>query len=263
MAPSIALTIESGFFSAVFRVCTAYLTYGPCIRIQSDAWHHGNWRWYFTSLDETSAPPDMSFMDVPLDVPRWTLGDYRQAIRTVFRLSPPLRQDVRQCLAKIGGPFTALFVRRGDKVVREAPLRPVAEILSSVRYDDSTVFFVQTDDFTVVEDLRALLPTHTIHSTVPPTKRGSYHSRLYPQSGYVPWSEKSPEEARTETTEMLVGLSVCLAATECWTDDTSNVGRFLKLMDDRVHVYPTDYSVDESDHQHPAWTLRAEFLAEV
>jgi hypothetical protein len=56
---------------------------------------------------------------------------------------------------------------------------------------------------------------------------------------------------------MLVGLFVCLAAEHCWTDDTSNVGRFLKLYDDRVHVYPEDYRVDETLHAHPAWSLRS------
>lgn len=192
-----------------------------------------------------------------MDVAHWTLGDYRRVLRTLFRLAPLLRHTAKEVIATLGGPYTALFVRRGDKLVAEAPYIPVTDILSQISYDASTVFFVQTDDYTVVEELRAILPNHTIHSTVPPHKRGSYHSSKYQQTGYVPWTEKSPEEARVETTEMLVGLSVCLAADQCWTDDTSNVGRFLKLMDDRVHVYPQDYAVDESRHAHPAWSLRA------
>ena len=104
--------------------------------------------------------------------------------------------------------------------------------------------------------MRALLPNHVIHHTVPSSKRGSYHSPNYNQNVSIPWTEKSPEEARAETTEMLVGLSVCLAAEHCWSDDTSNVGRFLKLYDDNVRIYPENYSVDESLIYHPAWNIR-------
>ncbi len=107
--------------------------------------------------------------------------------------------------------------------------------------------------------MRALLPNHRIHHTVQPHKRGSYHSIRYKQSVAIPWTLKSPEEAYQETTEMLIGLSVCLAADQCWTDDTSNVGRFLKLIgdNDKVHIYPEDYAVDDLYHQHPAWNIRA------
>jgi hypothetical protein len=126
-----------------------------------------------------------------------------------------------------------------------------------VKYDEHTTFFVQTDDYAVVEEMRECLPNHTIHSTVPPTKRGSYHSPKYKQNVAVPWTEKDPASARAETMEMLAGLFVCLEAEECWTDDTSNVGRFLKLYKDSVHVYPEDYSVNKSLHAHPAWSIRA------
>ena len=158
---------------------------------------------------------------------------------------------------QIGRPYTALFVRRGDKIASgEAAFVPMSEILSHVTYDENTVFFIQTDDYAVIEETRALLPNHTIRSTVPPTKRGSYHSPKYNQKAYVPWTEKAPASAREETFEMLTGLFVCLDAEHCWTDDTSNVGRFLKLYNDNVHVYPKDYSVDESFHAHPAWNIR-------
>ena len=257
MQPTVALTHETGFFSLVFRLCTAYLTYGPRLLVNSTAWPHGRWDWYFNSLACVASPAECSVVDVPLDVPRWSLGDYRRAVRTLVRLTPLLRHAVRQIVSSIGRPYTAIFVRRGDKLVSEAKYIPMETLLQWVPYDESTVFFVQTDDYTVIEEMRACLPTHTIHSTVPPTKRGSYHSPVYNQSGYVPWTQKTPADARTETTEMLVGLFVCLAADHCWTDDTSNVGRFLKLMDDKVHIYPEDYSVDESYHQHPAWTIRA------
>jgi len=257
------LTMESGFFCIAFHVCTMYLNYGPKLVLNTTQWKYGSWNDYFHTLSEIVEPrydPTQfvcSMRNVPLNVKTWTLGDYRRTVRELLRPSALLRYEIRRIKEQIGRPYTALFVRRGDKIVSgEAKFVPMSEILSHVTYTDDTVFFIQTDDYTVVEEARALLPNHTIRCTVPPTKRGSYHSPVYNQKAYVPWTEKSREDAKAETLEMLTGLFVCLGAEQCWTDDTSNVGRFLKLYDDRVHVYPKDYSVDESIHAHPAWSIR-------
>ncbi len=257
------LTMDSGFFSVFFRLCSVYLDCkrsGIRLYVDSTEWNYGRWNRYFQTLHERPTfplYPSITVKEVSTDPNRWAIGEYRQAVRELFRLTPLLRHEVRKVVERIGGPYTAIFVRRGDKIVAEASYIPMSTILKWVPHDESTVFFVQTDDYTVIEEMRALLPTHTIHHTVPPHKRGSYHSIQFRQSVATPWTLKSPEEAYQETTEMLVGLSVCLAATHCWTDDTSNVGRFLKLMDDRVHIYPEDYTVDESYRQNPAWNIRA------
>lgn len=254
------LTMESGFFSMVFRLCTVYLEVGSRLGVDSTRWVHGRWSQYFQSLHDSEAKHGTEYHTIatvdssPL---KWTLGDYRRALHDLIRLTPSLRMDVRRVIREIGQPFTAIFVRRGDKIGTEASFISMATILSWIPYTSDTVFFIQTDDYTVVEEARECLPGHRIVSTVPSTKRGSYHYRYYNQPVGVPWTDKTPEDAYVETCEMLVGLFVCLSAQSCWTDDTSNVGRFLKLYDDRVHVYPTDYSVDESLHVHPAWTLRA------
>lgn len=252
------LTMNSGFFCVIFHVCTAYLEFGTSLLLDSSNWKYGRWNEYFKTLSEGVGSPVFALGTLPLNVAKWTLGDYRTALRTIFRPNARLRYEVKKVKERIGSPYIAIFVRRGDKIVSgEAEFVPMSDILSYISYKDDTVFFIQTDDYTVVEEARALLPNHAIHCTVPPTKRGSYHSPKYNQSVSVPWTEKTDTDARAETLEMLTGLFVCLEAEQCWTDDTSNVGRFLKLYDDRVRVYPEDYSVNESLHAHPAWSLRS------
>lgn len=255
--PVFRMTMESGFFSMLFRLCTAYLKVGSRLGVDSTEWTYGRWSWYFQSLYDATSTDCITMTSISDELATWTLGDYRRTLHELVWLTPCLRMEVKRVLQSIGTPFTAVFVRRGDKVVHEAPFLPMSTILSWIPYTESTVFFIQTDDYTVIEEARVCLPHHRIVSTCPPTKRGSYHTRNYAQTVAIPWTDKTVEDARTETTEMLVGLFVCLAAEHCWTDDTSNVGRFLKLYDDRVHVYPADYSVDDTQHLHPAWTLRA------
>jgi hypothetical protein len=255
---TLSLRAESGFFCVIFHLCTAYLEYGNKLLVDTSKWCYGQWNQYFQSIPEGSSVEMLTIPTLPLNVHKWTIGDYRRAIREVVRPNAILRYEIKQVIKRIGQPYTAIFVRRGDKIASgEAKFIPVSDILRHVKYDENTTFFVQTDDYAVVEEMRECLPHHRIHSTVPPTKRGSYHSAKYKQNVAVPWTEKDPASARAETMEMLAGLFVCLEAQECWTDDTSNVGRFLKLYKDSVHVYPEDYSVNERLHAHPAWSLRA------
>lgn len=253
--PVFCLTMETGFFSSVFRLCTAWLRYGPDLGVDSSEWTYGRWSWFFQSLDERRDSDRLTLQSVADDTETWTLGDYRRVLRTLLQPTAQIRVGVRDVLREIGEPFLAVFVRRGDKVVREAPLIPMSTILSWIPIQPGQPVFIQTDDYTVVEEARACLPTHRIFATVSPTKRGSYHSAVYGGPG-VPWTEKSPEDAKAETLEMLIGLFVCLRAESCWTDETSNVGRWLALHGERVHTYPDDRPIDESLHVHPAWTLR-------
>jgi hypothetical protein len=141
--------------------------------------------------------------------------------------------------------YIAIFVRRGDKLIEEAGYISFVDILAKIPHTEQTVFFIQTDDYGVVEEARRALPTSRIESTVPPTKRGSFHTR-----------RRSKQQIKEETEEMLVGLSVCLRAPACWTDSTSNVGRFLKLASPRVRVYPEDFAVDPSYVMCPAWSIK-------
>jgi hypothetical protein len=158
--------------------------------------------------------------------------------------------------------YIAVFARRGDKQRETAPVS-FADILRCIPYSGSSVFFVQTDDYTVIEEAKACLPNNRIVSTVPPTKRGSYHSDKFLQEDSTnrykqsirSLETKSRQQVYEETTEMLVGLSVCILAPSCWTDTSSNVGRFLKLANPAIHTYPTEISLNMRDVRNPAFSL--------
>lgn len=193
-----------------------------------------------------------------MDYESWvyTLGEYREAIREIFVLNDRLQRAVSDVLQTLPPNYIAVFVRRGDKWLEVRNPPTTADILKRIRYDENTVFFVQTDDYTVVEEFRALIPNRIV-STVPPTKRGSYHSIVFKHWCHQPdvqsIEEKTPECMAQETDEMLVGLQVCALADECWTDATSNVGRFLRLYGKSVHIYPDDIAISDSSTRHPAW----------
>ncbi len=258
-----------GFFSTFFFICKAFLTsiYSRVpFYIENESWpytYEKGWHDYMRTLE---SPPLMhSVLNVghmrryvthntQSKEREFTLRDYKYACHEIFKLNPDLRERVNAIVRSINEPYIAIFVRRGDKLNEEASFIHMRDILKSIPHTNETRFFVQTDDYTVIEELQELHPHERIHFTVPSYKRGQYLMALHKDmdngrnphiSSIVPLAEQTKERIKEETEEMLVGLSVCYLAPQCWTDCTSNVGRFLKLMSiDTVHFYPVDNKID-------------------
>jgi len=254
------LNAGGGFFSTFFFLCKAYLT-AKKLRIpfyvEDKGWpytYDRGWRDYFRSLE---APPTILVNARRVthitqgSEEHFLLREYVDASRDIFKLQPHLLQRANNIVARLPSNYIAVFVRRGCKLVEEAKLIPVSDILAKIPHTSDTVFFVQTDDYTVVEEFKALHPPDKVISTVPPTKRGSYHVRRFINmeknnphvQNIVPLLEQGPEQRKVETEEMLVGITVCLMAPECWTDFTSNVGRFIKLVARSAHFYPRELPI--------------------
>jgi hypothetical protein len=252
------LTNDTGFFCMFFIMCNAYIASkklrSPFYINSSDwgyRWMRG-WHDYFITLKTAPLIPKLvnpveidSQHVVRFYKPDFPLQEYVNAIHELFVLKPHLTARVNALVETLPPDFIAIFVRRGDKLIEEAKYIPVTDILKHIPYSESSTFFIQTDDYSVVEEIQSILPKTRIVSTVSPTKRGAF---LYRQ--------RSANQVREETEEMLVGLSVCLRSSSCWSDDTSNVGRFLKLSNPNVHIYPEDYTVDLSYVMCPAWSIK-------
>lgn len=265
------LNSAAGFYSIFFFMCRAYIhakKMGIPFYIAHMRWpytYQQGWHDYFTSLtlfDQSKHRHTNAILcshaNMP-GIPSYTLGEYVEAIREIYCLRPELLERVKTLRAQLGEDHVGLFVRRGDKLIWEAPYIPTTEIVAHL--PPSAPIFLQTDDYTVVEEVQTLYPSRTILSTVPTSKRGSFHSRSHlnqakPAAGTTPLLEKSLAQIKEETEEMLVGLHVVLSAPQSWTDQTSNVGRFLKLAAlETTHIYPVDTPVDLTAEVCPAHCL--------
>lgn len=246
----------NGFFAIFFLMCNAYIAskkMGSPFYITHSRWsyaHREGWHDYFTSLRTLPPIPRLhNPIHVKCDLarfykPDFPLSEYMISIRELFVLKPDLQARVHAIVSQMPTNYIALFVRRGDKLTREASYISVSDIVDKIPHQETSTFFIQTDDYGVVEEAKHVLPHAQIISTVPRTKRGSFHD-----------ARRTRTQIQEETEEMLVGLSVCLRSSSCWTDATSNVGRFLKLSSPNVHVYPKDFQVDPSFVMCPAWAI--------
>lgn len=260
-----SLNAGGGFYSMVFYLCKAYLTARTRrvpLYIDDSKWPYGAWRDYFRTLDyeiPTRNPYRVAHNAQHLD-PDFLLKDYVETLREIYRPYFALTDRAKQLVSRLGSSFVAVFVRRGCKMIEEAPFIPTRDIYNRMGVSPDTMLFIQTDDYTVIEEFRKIHPVDRIIFTVPVTKRGQYHNRYLLNkdtrnphaSTIVPLLEQSKKQVREETEEMIVGLEVCRMAPICWTDVTSNVGRFLKLMGKNVHVYPVDGNFDPEYRGCPA-----------
>jgi len=226
------LNDKGGFYSVFFFLCQAYIHAQRTKRdffITHNDWYYtyeNGWHDYFTSLvkwqpeftEKYKTITIMGHMNCPEQ--QYTTKDYMTVIKEIYQLKPALKEQAEQILSQ-NPNLATLFVRRGDKITYgEAPFIEVADIVKKTDLANYTTIFVQSDDCRITEELRTLMPQKTILSTTPPDKFGS-HSRV--------WKRMPVDQRQKQSEEMFIGLYVCTHSAKCWTDYTSNVGRFLKL----------------------------------
>lgn len=246
-----------GFFSIFFFLCKAYLyakSKQQPFYIHPTQWAYDGgqgWHGYFTSLECYKGPKEKALWirhgEIPSFVPKYSLRDYMACIQEVFVLQPSLASMVDAYIRAIKGPYIAVYVRRGDKHT-ESSFIPEKEIVARLDMSACDTLFVQTDDYSVVERMRDLLPDKQVICRIPASKRGHYQSAMYLQNA----RDKNPYKKDAvafndikdraivydDTVELLTSCLISARAQTCWVDLGSNVGRFLKLLaPETVHSY--------------------------
>lgn len=262
------LNNNGGFFSVLFFLTLTYIhckKHSKNLYITHQNWpyfYKNGWHDYFITLNDHVAENNYETRCSHIYTPaewKYPLEDYKNALHEIFQLTPDLKLRIKNICETLGS-YYSIFIRRGDKI-HEAQFIPVKDILKCISYNDNDTFFIQTDDYSVVEEIRTLLPKNKIISTCPYYKRGSYHSKQIKRIlrvNAVSIDEKPKEQIKEETEEMLVGLMVCLNAKLCYTDETSNVGRFLKLFSpENTIIYPDNPEIDFNLKINPAGSFHS------
>ena len=263
------ITDASGLFSVFFFLCQAYIyakeNKADFYLENCPTWQYTykeGWSDYFTSLHsiQPDQNPPLFYKDIQRfqhlrvqSIPHYTLFRYEQAVKDIYKPSESILKQANYISNEIGQSYTSLYVRRGDKVsgkFKEMDILPTEKILERANIkDDGSAIFIQTDDFTVLEEVRKLLPSCRVITITHPTAKGSFIEELH---------KLSPEEKWTHTENLLISIEVFLGGSTCWTDHRSNVGRLQKLLAfDRVHFYDEELELDRSATIQPYYSLAA------
>jgi len=170
---------------------------------------------------------------------RYRYSDMCDIVKEILVFKDEIVEKADKFTGSIGGPYTSLYIRRGDKVrgeFKEMDFIPTQEILKEVGIgNDGRNLFVMTDDYSVVEEIQKELPSCKIHTLTPKETRGITRVDIY---------NYSSEKKKAEADVLFTSMKVFLNANDGWSDNRSNMGRLLKMANsEKVHLYPKmDYS---------------------
>ena len=250
---AVVFTLDSsaGFFSVFFMMCKAYLyakTNKYDFYIDHDNWqytYNEGWHDYFKSLRVWT--PDIKskysiikkFNHGNCDrLQQHSIHSYISVIHELFALNDVI-QTMAQTFIKnnIKSDYVSLYIRRGDKTngkFKEMDEWSTDEIVQNTIQRQisktKTNLFVQTDDYSVIEDLQSMMPFTNIFTFTKKEERGSKNGNM------LTWSS---QQRKSETENLLASILVFRQGNHCWSDHRSNVGRFHKLFAyNKTSLYP-------------------------
>jgi hypothetical protein len=225
---------------------------GHEFRVKNENWQYGpekGWHDFFTTLkaynpDEKMQEENFKHAQGPSD--KYTLGEYHEAIKEIYRPKKEILDAAEEFKKKIGGSYVSLYVRRGDKTSgggKEMDAADLPKLVKGMGIKEGNLF-VMSDDYAVVEEVRGLLPGVKIFTLTEPGARGFSIHRI--QSAGV-------EVRKKEAAELFTSVEIFHGGEKGWADNRSNLGRFLKMRDlEKVVLYPGEVNIPLNKIVHPS-----------
>jgi hypothetical protein len=256
---------DSGFFSMLFFTFNhaMYAKYNNLnFRINTDNWMYkfkNGWGDYFQPYEVNSHTQlehiTKAYPDVLGD---YSIHEYKNILPLVYKYNQATNDYIRDVKSRLhleNGSYDSIFIRRGDKIISGESKYNGADkyidLLLSVN-PGSRVVYVQTDDYSVIEEMREHILKKGLNLEIKTlckeSQRGtvvfSYYKDIDSYTGkdsdYVKKNmksltanksveEMSPPEIYDHTITMIAGIDLVCKSNFCVLDYESNVGRFIKL----------------------------------
>jgi len=243
------LSSTGGFFAVNGNLLRSYI-YAKKLNlpffIEHKNWQYtykDGWHDYFKSLtvldnnEQFDSIERFEFNATHEMMKQFTIADFIEAVKETFILNDNIQNAIDSYINNIGGDYTSLYVRRGDKIT-EMALVPLDDILAQTTItDDGRKIFVQTDDYSIINEMKNKFPSCTIMTL---TKENAHGSKNYDMLNWT------PEQRKENTEELLMSCVISARATIGWTYHQSNVGIFIKLFGyDNINIYVDDKNMKE------------------
>lgn len=171
----------------------------------------------------------------------------RRIVAAIYRFNPKTSDAIARLVAPLGlaPTYAALNVRRGDKDT-EFRFVPIEGYLAKLESLSSLPdIFVFTDDFSVVEELRALRPAKRFHTLTLESERGYFHGQF---------ATLPAEQRYADMVKMFAAIEVMAGAEVAVGTFTANPGIFLglRMPEERFHSVQRAswYQFDMKDVSH-------------
>jgi hypothetical protein len=186
------------------------------------------------------------------EMKEYSLSKFNEAVKELFVFNDDIAAKAKEFTDSIGGPYTSVYIRRGDKITGCKSAAPEMELIRTPELlkvfaipDDGRKIFVMSDDYTVIEELQKELPSCKMFTLIPETNRGLTQDMI---RGF------KPEERKAQLDEFLISMQVFLNGEKAWADNRSNLGRLLKIANvDKVNLYPISEHSKSLTGDTPIW----------
>ena len=234
------LTNAAGFGSVVHFLTQAYIDAkksGSSFFIENKEWQYGKWEDYFKSLKQFdgSDSSNVTHYQHTSQIQNYTIADHRDAIKEIFVLNDDLMKKAKDFEDTIGGPYKAIYVRRGDKIrngSKEMDPINLPDLLKTLDISGGDNLFVMTDDYAVVDEIKSLLPAVKISTMTQPNDNGANYKQI---------KSLSLSNAKDNAAELFISIQVFIDCSKGWVENRSNLGRFMKMATpEKIALYPED-----------------------
>jgi hypothetical protein len=245
-----SLTNNAGFGSVLGFLAQSYIyakEKGYSFVVKDDGWQYTykkGWHDYFKSLQDYDPSAkyehEEKYKHASVNgIPKYSLGRFNEAMKEIFILNDDLMARAQTFIDKIGGPYVSIYVRRGDKITgtfKEMEAMDIKTLIDGTRIREGNVF-VMTDDYSVVDEIKKLLPSCKIFTMTEEVSRGADADTL---------RNNAPEQRKKHAEELFTSIEVFNRGQKGWADNRSNVGRLLKIRGpEKITLYPfSDSSKD-------------------
>ena len=204
--------------------------------------HKKGWHDYFESFPAYNPkivyPNEENYAHMKTQaLPHYTYKEYSNAIKELYKPNQSIRNAADAFIKTIGGPYKSIYIRRGDKtsgIFKEMTAIEPETLIRNTGIKDGNVY-VMSDDYSVVDEIKNLLPNCKIFTLVDPKNTGYSAERN---------RAESPEVKKKNAEELFTSMEVFHRGEKGWADNRSNLGRILKLRgQERVALYPVDYNI--------------------
>jgi len=272
---------DSGFYSMLFFILNHAIyceKHNINYTIRSTNWaykYKDGWQDYFEEFEIRGQSPFFSTVKSHGELlGDYAIQEYKEIVPKVYRYNRKTKERIAQAKQRLGllSQYDCIFIRRGDKLITgESHYYNASVYLDLLRKKNpqTHTIFVQTDDYTCIEELDEYMEKNALHIKIrtlcKPSERGAMVFNIHKEkliknvtkgeeeSQYIKKNfsytktveEMDRDELYEHTITMLVGIDLVSKSNICVCDYESNVGRFIKLFHNNSNKV---YSImDEKD----------------
>jgi len=215
------------------------------------------WEDYFLNIDIYDKNI-MDYIKFPGEIiEEYPIYEYKKYLWDIYKYNNNTKNKInekKQFLNILDNEYGSIFIRRGDKLVKESKLIDSILYIQLLlqKYPDCKKIFLQTDDYTCYEELNEFIQINNLNielfTLCDKKSRGvivnNYNDinnlKIDKNKKYIEKNinylkntikviDMNPNDIYNHTLEMIIGIDIVLNSKFCILDFQSNVSRFIKL----------------------------------